>query len=554
MHTVSPRIRMHRYLCLDDGGRGPVHRHAASLRAVGAGGPYRAISSITRGIWAGISRARNPSRPTVAASRSPARPCRWAPHTAACTGSAPRASSPAVSPARTSPEPETPSPAPPLSSRHSRPPGAATQEVAPPSPTAALARRASSWVAPAGSSSTSSCSTCNAMAISVGLGVSTTRAFRCSRQDTSAVTEASPSASRATGPRRCGSSLSPNPCVSSTFCMPGPMSTASAASARSRTTSAASARITPESLSGSARTRASGSAVAANGATDSAVATWSLPAPARSAASAASSTAPRVSLLPPITRIEPRAFLPPVGSGSGQRRSTCGVTRVESGLLGDMRLLGDLLVVLFQVVDAVVGDQAQLAVGGLVAGDGGVGDALATVDLEQLLLGQPFQHVPEDHDHRLVGHQQQPLAVVSQRLRGQEAPDPQRDVRPALAARRAVVELAQQVPAPRLVRVLLADPGAGHPIERPEVAFPEPLVGAHGEADRLRGQLRRRQGPGERGAEHRRGALVLRQVRHPPPECLRLGAAGLRQRHVGIADVELQPAGALFVRLRVGEV
>ena len=36
---------------------------------------------------------------------------------------------PAVIPARTSPEPETPSPSPPLSSRHSRPSGAAIQEV-----------------------------------------------------------------------------------------------------------------------------------------------------------------------------------------------------------------------------------------------------------------------------------------------------------------------------------------------------------------------------------------------------------------------------------------
>src|SRR3954447_25207614 len=393
----------------------------------------------------------------VAASRSPARPCRCELQTAAWTGSAPRASSPATIPARTSPEPETPSPAPPLSSRHSRPSGAAIQEVAPPSPTAALARRASSRVAPAGSASSSSSCTCNAMAISVGLGVSTTRASRWSRQATSAVTEASPSASRATGPRRCGSSRSPKPCVSSTFCMPGPMSTASAASARSRTASAASARITPESLSGSARTRASGSAVAANGATDSAVATWSLPAPARSAASAASSTAPRVSLLPPITRIEPRAFFPPVGSGNGQARSTCGVTRVLSGLVrsglgGGIGLLGDVLVLGDQVRDGVELHQPERAIGARLADrHRGVGDLLTPVDVQQLLLGELLEHVAEDHEHGLVGDQQQPLAVVPQCLGGQQAARPQRDVGPALPAGRPVVELAQQVTPPGLV-------------------------------------------------------------------------------------------------------
>src|SRR4051812_4097229 len=414
----------------------------------------------------------------VAASRSPARPCRCEPQTAACTGSAPRASSPATIPARTSPDPETPSPAPPLSSRHSRRSGAAIHDVAPPSPTAAFARPASSREAAAGSSSISSSSMCSAIASSVGFGVRTTRASRWRRQPTSAVTLASPSASSATGPCRCGSSRSPKPWVSSTSCMPGPMRTASAAAASSRTTSAASARIAPLSLCGSACTSASGSAVAANGATDSAVATWSLPAPARSAASAASSTAPRVWLLPPITGIGRRAFLPPVGSGSAHSRSSGGVISAASGLLGGMRLLRDVLVLGGEVFDAVELHQPQLAVLGLVAGERGVGHALRPVDLHQLLLGQLLEHVPEDHDHRLVGDEQQPLAVVPQRLGGQQAADPQRDVGPALPARRPVVELAEQVPPLGLLRVLLADPGAGHPVEGAEVPLPQPLVAA----------------------------------------------------------------------------
>src|SRR5690349_6453886 len=190
------------------------------------------------------------------------------------------------------------------------------------------------------------------------------------------------------------------------------MRTASADSARSRIASAASARTAPPSLSGSPRTSASGSTVAANGAIDSTVATCSLPAPARSAGSAASSTAPRVCRLPPMTRIEPRAFLPPVGTGSSQSRRPAGVTRVHSGLLGDMRLLGDVLVLGGEVVDGVELHQPQLAVVALVSGDRRVRDALPVVDLVQLLLGQSFEHVAEVHDHGLVGDQQEPLAVA----------------------------------------------------------------------------------------------------------------------------------------------
>ena len=73
--------------------------------------------------------------------------------------------------------------------------------------------------------------------------------------------------------------------------------------------------MAPSSVSGSAAHQRLGQRDRAYGATDATVATCSLPAPARSAASAASTTAPRVSSLPPTTRIEPRAFLPPVGLG-----------------------------------------------------------------------------------------------------------------------------------------------------------------------------------------------------------------------------------------------
>src|SRR5829696_5720332 len=510
-------------------------------------------SASTFGTSGGSSRARNPSRPMDDESRSPARPCRKAPQTAACAGSAPRASSPAVMPARTSPEPETPRPELPLSSCQSRPSGVAIHDVAPPSPTTACARPARSRAAPSGSFSISSSSTCSARAISVGLGVNTTRPRRCCTQATSAVTQASARASSASGPERSGSSRAPNSWISSASAMPGPMRTASAPVARSRTVSAASALIPPDPVSGRPRTRASGSAAAANGATEAAVATWSLPAPARIAASPASSTAPRVSALPPITRTEPRAFFPPVGSGSGQPRRSSEVTSVGSGVLGGIGLLRDVLGLGDDVLDLVEGDQPEAAVGvALVAGQGGVGDLLLLVDGQQLLLGELLQHVPEHHDHGLVGDDQQPLAVVAQALGRQQAADPQRDVGPALPARRPVVELAEQVAPPRLVGELLPDAGPGHAVERPEVALAQPLVGAHADVQLRRGQLGGGQRPVERGAQRGGGPVVVGQVGQPRAQRLGLRVPGVGQLDVGIADVELQPARSRLLRLRVG--
>src|SRR3954454_14947135 len=97
------------------------------------------------------------------------------------------------------------------------------------------------------------------------------------------------------------------------------------------------------------------------------------------AASAASSTAPRVSELPPMTRMEPRVFLSPVGSGSCQDRSTSGVTMVGSVLCDSVLgrgigLLGDLFVLVLEVLDLVERRQSQVAVGiPVVAGERGVG-------------------------------------------------------------------------------------------------------------------------------------------------------------------------------------
>jgi hypothetical protein len=208
-----------------------------------------------------------------------------------------------------------------------------------------------------------------------------------------------------------------------------------------------------------------------------------------------------------------------------------------------------------EVVDLVERGQAEIAVGvAVVAGERGVGHLLLLVDGEQLLLGQLLQHVPEHHDDGLVRDDDQPLVVVAQALRGQHAADPQRDVGPALAAGRAVVELAEQVPPLRLVRVLLADAGAGHPVERAEIPLPEAFVGADADAELTGRELGGGECPLERRAQDGGRPLVLGQIGQPPAQRLGLCPAGVGQRDVGVADVELQPARLRLLRLRVRDV
>src|SRR4029453_8867566 len=99
------------------------------------------------------------------------------------------------------------------------------------------------------------------------------------------------------------------------------------------------------------------------------------------AASAASTTAPGVSRLPPITRMEPRLFLSPSRSGRPQARRTPVVTSVGSGRLRGIGLLRDVLGLGDDVLDLVEGDQPEAAVVvTFVAGERCVGDLLPLVD------------------------------------------------------------------------------------------------------------------------------------------------------------------------------
>ena len=129
-------------------------------------------------------------------------------------------------PARTSPEPETPA-----RPRRFVPPelavGRRDPRRDPAQPDHALGPAGQVEAAPAGSSSTSSSSTCSAKAISVGFSVST-RPSRWCRASVVRGDAGQPRARRGPADRSGGEQRSPKSWVASVSAMPGPMRTASA--------------------------------------------------------------------------------------------------------------------------------------------------------------------------------------------------------------------------------------------------------------------------------------------------------------------------------------
>ena len=110
---------------------------------------------------------------------------------------------------------------------------------------------------------------------------------------------------------------------------------------------------------------------------------------------------------------------------------------------------------------------------------------LEPVDLEQVLLAHPLEHVAERHDHGLVREQPQPLVRADLAGVVQQGADAEDDVGPALAAGRLVVELAELLAAVGLLGEPSPDAGAREPVEHTEVALAEPLVGVRAETQSL---------------------------------------------------------------------
>src|SRR4051812_17886679 len=143
--------------------------------------------------------------------------------------------------------------------------------------------------------------------------------------------------------------------------------------------------------SGRPSTAASGTAMLSAIAVESDTASCSRPAPARSADTPASSTAPGVNGEPPTTSTVPRDFLSPCGFGSGQSRNRCGVMIVGSGAFGtDVLLDGRRRLFVVQVTHVVEQLGPYQAVRPAPAADRAVGDAYVVGDGHQLLLVQPL--------------------------------------------------------------------------------------------------------------------------------------------------------------------
>ena len=88
----------------------------------------------------------------------------------------------------------------------------------------------------------------------------------------------------------------------------------------------------------------------------------------------------------------------------------------------------------------------------------------------------PFDDIAEHEDDDFVRDHEHVLAAVLTRDAVERAPDAQRDIAPALAAGRAMVELADPAPCFGLLGVLRGDPGFRQPIEHAELTLAQPLV------------------------------------------------------------------------------
>src|SRR6266536_2093082 len=338
--------------------------------------------------------------------------------------------------------------------------------------------------------------------------------------------------------------------VSSTLSRPGPTATTAASATRSVTRSGRLPDTEPSSVSGSPTTSASGTSMLSAAAVDAVTASWSTPAPERSAATPASSTAPGVDRDPPSTRTVPRASLPPPGTGSGHSRSTRGViTHGSDGLGMDLLLPGQLGALAVQMLHRVEGDQGQGPVGAATPGaDRAVGDHVAAGDDHQLLLGEPFDEVPEQVDDRLVAEQQHPLVFVVAAQVAEQAAQPQGDVGPRLAAGGPVVELAEPAPPLRLLRQPCAHSVAGQQVEDAQFPIAQPLVAHHRYVAAVERDLRGLHSPQVRRDDRNLGTLVGRQRCKPDGDRRGLVPTGLRERHVGVPLRDVDQLDAVGLR------
>src|SRR4051812_45911886 len=111
-----------------------------------------------------------------------------------------------------------------------------------------------------------------------------------------------------------------------------------------------------------------------------------------------------------------------------------------------------------------------------VFSDGAVRDIALGIDLQDLLLRHGLEKIAKAQHHDLVTHDQNAAAAVVQGDRVERTPEAQDDVTPAFAARRAVIELAQEPTELGLVGLELLDSRAGEAVEDTELLLTQALV------------------------------------------------------------------------------
>ena len=189
-----------------------------------------------------------------------------------------------------------------------------------------------------------------------------------------------------------------------------------------------------------------------------------------------------------------------------------------------------------------------------VARERGVRDPDVRVDVQQRLLVDALQRVPEPHDHRLVGEHPEALAVVPVAQVVEQAAHPEHHVGPALPAGRLVVELAEPLATGGLLGVPGADPETRQPVEDAEVPLAQPLVEEHLLAAAPHRQRRRLGGTPVRRAQHDGGPPGLVRAGQPRGQRVGLVPAGRRELDVGVAHVEVELLRVRRARRVVGLV
>jgi hypothetical protein len=206
-----------------------------------------------------------------------------------------------------------------------------------------------------------------------------------------------------------------------------------------------------------------------------------------------------------------------------------------------------------QVPDHAELDQAEAAVDPLEVRDRGVAHHVRLRELEQFRLGEPEEHVERHHHHRVVRHDERPLARRGLEV-GEERAQPERHVGPRFAAGRPVVELAEMPAAGELAREPRLHPRAGQQVEHAELAIADALIGVHDARLVLFAECHRERLAGARVRRAPQRVDPGKAVVQPATERLRLLDAGGREGHVGIAEVERDHLRALGFGAGGGDV